>query len=239
MRSRESRRLLGAASLVAGLLCGQHAQASQLVVVETRGGGDLKVGQVIDDSKPLVLAGGQHVSLIAENGATFSFDGPYNDRPTNPAATAPGLAATLQTLVVQNQTRSSEVGVVRGTTDGPAPPDPWLLDISRPGEVCVPAGMRPVLWRATATRTSNITITPTDRSWSMSATWPAGVDRLELPPPFPTVTRSTYVVDVDSARTAVTVNVLPDTVTAAPMRAAWMIEKGCRAQAVALLKTIH
>ncbi|HEV8016192.1 MAG TPA: hypothetical protein VGP48_11700 [Stellaceae bacterium] len=238
MGSKVATKVLGAASVLTGVLCAGVAAANQLVVVEARGG-DLKPGQVVDDTKPLVLAAGQRVSLIAENGSMLTLEGPYNALPTSAAATAPGLAATLQTLVVQNQSRTNEVGVVRGANAGVAPPDPWLLDVSRPGSLCIRAGLRPVLWRATAVKTENVTITPTDRSWSMSATWAQGDDRLELPPPFPLVARSTYVVDIDRARTAVTINVLPETVSADPMRAAWMIEKGCRDQAVALLKTIH
>lgn len=238
MQSAMAKRLLAAASLLAGLACSGVAAAGQLVVVESRGA-NLKPGDMVDDTKPLVLTAGQHVSLIAENGSTLNFDGPYNAPPTSAAASAPGMAATLQALVVQNQTRTNEVGVVRGAAAEAALPDPWLLDVSHPGSLCVRAGARPVLWRASATKTATVTITPLDRTWSMTATWPQGDDRLELPPPFPLTARSTYIVDVDHDRAAVTINALPDTVRADPMRAAWMIEKGCRAQAVALLKTIH
>ncbi len=236
MRGKAGRSALGVGSLLAGLLWGTMALAAQLVVVESHGA-PLKPGEVIDDGTPLVLAAGQHVTLIAANGSTLSLDGPYNAKPTGDGTTGPGLADTLKSLVVQNQSRTGDVGVVRagGTV---ALPDPWVLDVTHPGNVCVRAGTRPVVWRATGHKPADLTITPLDRSWMVAATWPEGADRFELPPPFPVVGRSTYIVELNHARTAVTVNVIPEAVSNDPMRAAWMIEKGCRAQAVALLKTI-
>ncbi len=51
------------------------ADAATLVVVEARGIA-LRPGATLEDSKPLVLKQGQHVTLVSETGATLKLDGP-------------------------------------------------------------------------------------------------------------------------------------------------------------------
>jgi hypothetical protein len=76
---------------------------------------------------------------------------------------------------------------------------------------------------------------PDDRSWRAQANWPAGSDHLPASADAPVHGGATYVVSVDGAESAVTVNTLPAVLTNDSMRAAWMAEKGCEAQAEALL----
>ena len=199
------------------LLAGLAAQAGELVVVEARGVA-LRPGQVIDDGQKLVLRGGQRVTLIAANGNTLKLRGPYDQAP-DASGTSDGadLTQALSALIVQKQTRTSEVGVVRAGLAAAKLPEPWVLDISHPGN-----------------------LTPTDRSWKLAATWPGGVDRLTAPPSFPAPrSASTYLVMLDSNAAAVTLNSIPRAVESDRMRAAWMIEKGCEAQAQALLDLLH
>jgi hypothetical protein len=216
------------------------AQASEVVVVEARGIA-LKAGQVLDDSQPLVLQEGQRVTLIAANGNTLKLRGPYDQAPGAAGAEAGGanLAQALTALIVQKQTRTSEVGVVRNGGDDAQLPEPWVFDISRPGNVCVRDGTPVVFWRPTTGSAINLTIFPTDKSWKLTTVWPSGDDRLTLPDRYTTRNRATYLVDLGSAHAAVTLNVIPAAASTDAMRAAWMIEKGCQAQAEALLTELH
>jgi hypothetical protein len=212
-------------------------QAKDLVVVEARGVA-LKAGQLIDDTQPLVLRDGQRVTLIAGNGATLKLRGPYDQPPASEVKGNAGLSDTLKTLIVQQDTRTSDVGVVRGTQIAKLP-EPWLLDVTRAGSVCIRDDERVVVWRSAAGAAATFSIWPLDRSWKMTASWPAGVDRLVLPDTFPRLIRSTYLVELDGAKNAVTINGIPKSVESNPMKAAWMIEKGCLAQAAALISDLR
>jgi hypothetical protein len=233
-------RLLGYALASWVALAGIVAQAGELIVVDARGLA-LRPGQVIDDSQPLVLREGQRVTLIAANGNTLKLRGPYDQPPAADAgANGANLTQALSTLIAQKQTRTSEVGLVRAGT-GPAKlPEAWVLDVSRSGSLCVRDGNPVVFWRPAAGASANLTVTPTDRSWKLSTTWPSGADRLTVPQNFPVHgNHSTYLVGLDQAQVALTLNSIPDSVASDKMRAAWMIEKGCEAQAEALLATLH
>lgn len=221
-------------------LAGVAAQAGELVVVEARGV-SLRPGQVIDDGQPLVLREGQRVTLIAANGNTLKLRGPYDRAPdASGASDGADLTQALSALIVQKQTRTSEVGVVRAGVAAAKLPEPWLLDVSHPGSLCVREGDPLVFWRPAADATASFTVTPTDRSWKLAATWPGGVDRLTAPPSFPASSiPSTYLVMLDANSAAVTLNSIPRAVDSDRMRAAWMIEKGCQAQAQALLELLH
>src|ERR1700676_1270199 len=123
-----------AVACVAGVaLATPAARAGDLVVIEARGL-PLQAGQVIDDTKPLVLKEGQRVTLIAANGNTLKLRGPYDQAPgSGEGGSGAGLSDALQALIVQKQSRTSDVGVVRAGGEAAKLPEPWLLDVRRPG----------------------------------------------------------------------------------------------------------
>ncbi len=218
------------------LLASAPAQAADLVVVEARGIG-LQIGQAIDPAKPLVLKEGQHVTLINSSGATIKLDGPYNNLPTasqNGGGNGPVMLAALMT---QNQARTSEIGATRGAAPVAKLPDPWVLDVSRTGNVCLVAGHTAQFWRPAATRTSMLAVMPSDRSWKSQAHWPAGRDRLPVTTEVPLRGGDTYFVTLDGSEAAMTVNAVPAVLDTKAMRVAWMANKGCEAQAEALLRS--
>ena len=230
-------RALGLAATLVAALATSPAPAAEVVVVEARGIA-LKAGQVLDDTQPLVLQEGQRVTLIAANGNTIKLRGPYDQAPAAGEAGGANLAQALTALIVQKQTRTSEVGVVRGVTDTSQLPEPWVLDISQPGNVCVRDGTPVVFWRPSAADAANLTVLPTDKSWRLATVWPKGDDRLTLPERYATRNRATYLIDLGKLHAAVTLNVIPASATTDAMRAAWMIEKGCQQQAEALLASL-
>lgn len=218
------------------LLPAAPARADDLVVVEARGIG-LHPGQTINSQQPLVLKEGQHVSLITSSGSTLSLDGPYNKAPAADQNSGTKVSTVLAALVTQNQVRTGEVGATRGAAPVAKLPNPWLLDVSRTGNVCLLDGHKAVFWRPETKQAIGLTIMPADRSWKSQALWPAGADRLAATTDAPVHGGATYLVSLNTSQVAVTVNNVPTVLNNNQMRAAWMAEKGCEAQAEALLRT--
>ncbi len=223
------------AFLLPASLAATAADAASLVVVEARGVG-LKPGTTLDAQKPLVLKQGQHVTLISETGSTLKIDGPYNQVPTASGGGGVDLSSTLKALVTQRQARSGEFGTTRGAVLA-ALPDPWLVDATHSGNGCLLEKSQPIFWRPDTKAVSHITVAPVDRSWKAQAQWPAGQDKLTITTDVPIRGGETYVVSFNGADAAITMTQVPATLVNDAMRAAWMADKGCEAQAEALLKT--
>jgi hypothetical protein len=210
------------------------AQAVNLVVVEARGVA-MRVGQTVDSAKPLQLKQGQHVTLIAPSGATLKLDGPYDRAPDADQGQGVALNTMLAALVTQRQARIGEVGTTRGLTPNVLP-DPWVLDASRTGTVCLQEGASAVLWRPNTAGDADVSVMPSDRSWKAEARWPSGADRMTIATQVPIKGGATYFVTLAGTQSAMTVATVPAVLANDSMRAAWMAEKGCESQAEALLR---
>jgi len=202
-------------------------------VVEARGIG-LKPGSTVDSSKPLVLKQGQHVTLISDAGATLSIDGPY-DQPPSAGGSGRSIGATIAALGTEHSARTGEAGVTRSGGANTLP-EPWLFDVTRSGNVCLQENSQPVFWRPDAKSAAAIVVMPVDRSWKSQAAWPAGLDRMTVTTDVPVHGGAAYVVNYGGADYALAVNTIPASLANDSMRAAWMVQKGCEAQAEALLR---
>ena len=233
-----SRALFAFVALIAILaLPSAAARADDMVVVAARGIA-LAPGSRIDPAKPLVLEQGQHVTLIALNGVTLKLDGPYDKAPAL-ANGGSDLKEALAALVTQDQARTTEAGVTRAGTTVAHLPAPWLLDVSRSGNVCLLAGAKPVFWRPGSKNRAHLTVMPADRSWKGEANWPAGRDLLSAPADLPVHGDAVYFMTIDGGEeSAVTVNLVPGTLGSAAMQAAWLAHQGCEAQAEALMRQV-
>jgi hypothetical protein len=224
-----------AALVLAAAVPGAPAQAEDLVVVAARGIG-LHPGARVDPSKPLVLKEGQHLTLIALNGVTLKLDGPY-DKPPALAQGGSDLSSALQALVTQTGARTAEAGVTRAGASVAVLPSPWLIDVSRPGNVCLVDGQRAEFWRPSAAASETLTVWPVDRSWKGEAVWPAGSNRLVEPDDFAVHANAIYLVALGKGEaSAITVNAVPRDLASDAMRAAWLAQKGCEAQAEAIAR---
>ncbi len=225
---------LAFAALIVGTV--SAAMAAELVVVEARGVG-LKQGDVIDDAKPITLKDGQLVTLVSENGSILTLRGPYDQ---TPAAGSGGVdvASALGALTTKTAQRNV-AGVIRTAGEDVHLPSPWLVDVSHPGTACLRGGERPVFWRASDAGSGLLTMMPADRSWRAQTEWPGGSATMQAPGNFPIKDGRTYLADFGGKPVAITMNQIPLKVTNPRMQAAWMLEKGCVAQADALLKTVQ
>jgi hypothetical protein len=210
------------------------AEAAQLVVVEAHGVA-LRPGQAVDSTKPLQLKVGERLTLVSPAGTTLKLAGPYTGTPDADQGRAVPVANTLALLVTQRQARIGEVGTTRGRAPNTLP-DPWVLDASRTGTVCLRDGNRAVLWRPDPANVADLVVAPTDRSWRTETRWPAGSASITIEPPAQIEAGATYLVTLNGSQSAMRVEAVPASLTTDPMRAAWLAEKGCEAQAEALLR---
>jgi hypothetical protein len=224
---------LGFCTFAALALAATAAQAENLIVVEARGVG-IKPGSSIDSTKPLVLKQGQHVTLISQSGATLMIDGPYN-KPPSAGGQGRSVGATLAGLTTERTARTGEAGVTRGAAAS-ALPAAWLVDVTHSGSVCLEENHQPVFWRPDAKSASSLTVMPSDHSWKSQAVWPAGASTLKVTTDVPVHGGAAYVVKFNGSDYALAVSTVPASLGNDSMRAAWMLNKGCEAQAEALLR---
>jgi hypothetical protein len=222
------------ASFVLLALGGTAAQAADLIVLESRGV-NLRPGQSVDSERVLALKQGQHVTLISASGVTLKLDGPYEKAPGSDQARGVPVGKALQMLVTQREARVGEVGTTRGLAPSVLP-DAWVLDASRAGTVCLREGSDAVLWRPDSARDADLSLSPADKSWKTQARWPAGADRIKVPAPAVIRGGETYLVSLNGAQSALNVESVPASLSNDQVRAAWLANKDCEAQARALLR---
>jgi hypothetical protein len=223
------------AAMLAAAAAATPALAEDMIVVASRGVA-LAPGTHLDAAKPIVLTQGQHVTLIAENGVTLKLDGPYDKAPAL-AEGGSDVGEALRALATQREVRTAEAGVTRSGGAIAALPSPWLLDVSRSGNVCLLDGTQPVFWRPDRGPAALLTVMPADRSWKGEARWGEGVDRLAAPADLPVHGDAVYFMALgDGEEAAVTVDLVPKGLASPAMQAAWLAHQGCEAQAEALLR---
>jgi hypothetical protein len=222
--------LLSAAMIVS---CVRAAQAEQYVVEEARGI-DLRPGTRLDSNRPLQLQPGQHVTVLTEAGELLQMDGPYGGAPARGYRRDASTSTSFAGFLTESGSRPGDYGSTRGTNTDVLP-DPWVIDASHGGSVCLRESATPVFWRPAATSSANFVLMPSDRSWKASSVWPAGTDRISVRTDVVVHGGASYIVSLNGAESPIVVNSLPDTLVNDRMRAAWMVAKGCAAQAQALL----
>ncbi|MBF0294008.1 MAG: hypothetical protein HQL96_02375 [Magnetococcales bacterium] len=226
------------------LLIASPVQAEKLIVFKAAGVA-LTPGQAIDGDQPLQLTNGQSVELIAENGRVVKLAGPYQQPPApGKPAREETVTASLKAMVTSGGVNTSHMGVTRGVSQAVSSgkewlPDPWLIDVTKPGTHCQRAGQPMILWRPAVDQETNVRLATSGNTWKASARWPAGAEKLAPPPTMPIKDGSLLQVSLDKSQADLTVRMIPEQVTAPPVLAAWLNESGCRAQSLALLRTLN
>lgn len=231
---------LAAAALGAGVTAmAGHAIAAPLVVVEARGGG-VRPGMKIDSGAPIQLKEGEKVVLIATDGRATTLRGPYRG-PAGQARSGGTQNATvaLAALISTRRDRASAVGAVRSGASAAALPEPWLIDISRPGERCLREGDMPRWWRPSGAGSQPFTVYPVDRSWKADFVWKDGSDTMSAPELGKLDTTKSYNVKVAEQEYAIRLNIIPRDLTDPFVVTSWMLQKACFQQADAYLRIIE
>ena len=223
--------------VAAAMLLPASAMATQLVVIDSYGT-DMKPGAVLDGSKPIILADGQKLTLIGPDGRTVTLTGKFSGLAMAASTLATDPKQALAALISTRNARSNTIAAIRSGATAAALPDPWLIDISRPGQRCVREGEPQVWWRPATDVAEDFSVFPLDKSWTAALSWDEGTDRMEAPQLWRFDTESLYIVKTGPQEDAITVNIIPQSVGGELMMTAWMLEKGCTQQADAFLRRI-
>lgn len=226
-----------AAALAAAFAAAMPA-AAQLVVIDARGG-TYKPGASIDSARPISLKTGERLSLIAPDGRNVVLRGPYNGLPLTRGGEARSARDALGALIATRNARSSSIGAVRGGADAAALPDPWLIDISRPGARCLREGDTPIWWRPTPVGQQPFVVQPVDRSWRADFVWQDGQDTMQAPRLSKLDGVSLFIIRTGDQDNAIGINMIPKGDFDDLVLASWMLEKGCIQQADAFLKRLQ
>lgn len=219
------------------VLAPSPARAAQLVVVEARGA-NLRPGMRIDSATPIQLKEGEKVVLIAPDGRAITLRGVYRGPAAQGGGGTQNATMALAALIATRRDRASAVGAVRSGAGAADLPDPWLIDITRPGERCILEGNSPTWWRPAGTGSQPFTVYPIDRSWKADFVWQDGATTMLAPELGKLDTARSFTVKVGGQEYAVRLNIIPRDLTDPMMLTSWMLQKACFQQADAYLRAI-
>ena len=227
----------GAALAVAAALVCAQASAAELVVVEARGL-TLKPGQTVDDTQRLTLEQGDELTLVDETGSVIKLRGPYAGPPSARGGSGIEISDALAALGTGEAQNAS--GVVRAKVENETVtlPDPWVIDVTHSGRVCVRPGRSAMFWRQQSASQEDLKVMPVDRTWRAESLWPAGASELPAPAMFPMPDLQTYLFTIGGETAIVTLVQVPASLGTDRMRAAWMLQKNCLTQTRALVATM-
>jgi hypothetical protein len=218
------------------------ASAAEFVVV-AGGAPGLMPGQVVQSGATLEIPAGASVTLVSESGKTLTLKGPYSGPAGTGAAgggnPGPGLIKALSGLLTVSGRETASLGAMRGVQPSP-PPDPWVVDIARSGDHCVPAKDPVRLWRAKKDKARILFLKNLgDKSKSVTD-WPAGSSALAWPAEVTLGDGGRYLLGLKGSQARrFNLHLVPAGLPTDAHRAAWMAKKGCVIQAKQLLTKLR
>lgn len=226
-----------------GLLLGMgQSIAVQLVVVESRGS-SLRPGTRLDGGTPVQLKEGEKVALITPDGRVITlrgaYDGPADQGKGEAGGGAQNASMALAALVATRRDRASTVGAVRSGAGAAALPEPWLIDITRPGDRCLREGETPVWWRPTTAGNEPFTVYPIDRTWKADFSWQEGASTMLAPALGKLEATKSFSVKTAGQEYAIRLNIIPRDLVDPTILTAWMLQKSCFQQADAFLRVLE
>lgn len=236
------------AQLISVLICAftfalsSAAFAADMVIVASTAPA-FSAGQIIQHDTPLDIPAGSSITVIAQNGQSRTLTGPYSGAPGIGSGSGgkDGVVASLSGLFAGSGQESATLGVMRSIPPLP-PSDPWVVNIGRSGDHCVPAKGSVQFWRAQADRTQILVLKHMGKPRAKSqADWTQDAQILTWPEDVPRIDGGTYLARIKDGKTArkVTLHIAPDGLKSDVHSAAWMADQGCRRQAIILLSTIR
>jgi hypothetical protein len=213
--------------------------ANDLVVVEARGV-EFKPGDKLNSEGVLRLPAGARLTLVTVRGETVRLRGPFEDRPVRSvAAGQTGVVDSLRNLMTRPTDSALTPGVVRSGQTGADLPEPWIVDIAREGDHCIEAGQPIVFWTAQPSGEAvPFAIRPGDRRWEAKGNWPAGQDRIAMPPTLPIQSGQMVRIAIGAAEVGLILHFVPQNLPSQEMKAAFLLEMKCERQAQAIARTL-
>lgn len=214
------------------------AWAQDLVIVNSTAP-SLKPGQMVESDSPIEVPAGASVTLVSESGKILTLKGPRSGPPGMGGGGGgdANLLSSLSGLLSASGKETASLGTMRAVAPPMPPDDPWVINIGRSGDHCVPKGGPVTLWRAKSAKAVSLSLKSlTDRSKSKAA-WPAGASSLQWPAGMTIADGAKYLARLKGSRTAskLVLHLVPGDLPSDAHRAAWMAGKGCVKQARRLL----
>ncbi len=194
----------------------------------------LKAGSLLDGAKPIKLAAGAQLTLLAENGKTLKLTGPYAGVPEGGASqgTDANNLQAIASLLQGHRQSVSTLGVMRGFEEGEGGPPPIEVDTS--GVRCLSSD--PVrFWRDRIAKTEEVKLVDDQGQLIATFTWPARQAELPIPASH-FVDGNRYRLQRGDREIRLLVHKAPSAADNPAALAAWMARKGCEGQAMALLQ---
>jgi len=238
MRLMRAFSLIAAVAMAAMAASAVSAAAAELVVIASSAS-DIVPGSIVKSDAVLNIPAGASVTLVSGAGKTLTLKGPYAAAPGTggDGAGSPDLIASLSGLLSGGGRETAALGTMRAMAPSTPPTDPWVIDAGQSGDHCVAAAGPATLWRGQPAHARVVSIIDVKANTQIDAGWPAGAATMTWPSSDAPADGGRYLVRMKGATTAakMTLHRLPAQLPTDAHRAAWMADKGCRAQARRLL----
>ena len=203
----------------------------------------LKPGQMVTSDAPIDVPAGASVTLVSESGKILTLNGPHSGPPGMDGGGGgdANLLSSLSGLLSASGKETASLGTMRAVSPPLPPDDPWVINIGRSGDHCVPKGGPATLWRAKSAKVASLSLKNlTDKSKS-KADWPAGASSLHWPAAMIIADGAMYLARIKGSRTAskLVLHLVPGNLPTDAHRAAWMAGMGCVKQAIQLLARLR
>lgn len=217
------------------------AWAQNLVVV-SGGTPNLRPGQIVKSDAPLDIPAGSTVTLVSESGKTVILKGPHSGLAGIDVKGGgdASLVASLSSLLSASGKETSSLGSMRAAGTPPRPTNPWVIDVGKSGDHCAPASGPQTLWRGKSTKASTVSLKNLGDKSKSKTNWPAGTSTLVLPSDVALKDGAQYLVRVKGIKRSskVKLHLVPGDLPTTAHKVAWMVDKGCKKQAMRLLASI-
>ena len=215
------------------------ASAADMVVIQAANA-PVNPGDVISDSAPIALDAGASVTVLTAAGQTVEITGPFNGVPEAKSTGGDGaFAAAISNMLKSQRKSTASLGAIRSGTEATGPasvPQPWLISVESSGDRCI-YGDRAILYRGDSVGEGTLSLTGGVKS-IRGAKWPA--DTAEVALSHDTfVDGGVYTATLDDRSVELTMHKASTTMNNPAELAAWMAQKGCVSQALALLNGLN
>jgi hypothetical protein len=218
------------------------AFADYVVIAATAAPPAYAPGTEIGTKEVLVLPEGARLTLIERSGRMVTLAGAHRgpvDTTSGGNQDTQGDWSILKRLVGSPDAHSTVLGAARASAgDIPPPPGIWDVSTDSSGPRCVRPGEL-VLWRRDAGKAATVALRSAQGRHEGLA-WPEGAHRMTAPADVARVD-GRLLVSIGAHVRDFTLAVMPAELDGAPagLLLAWLAEKDCRRQALALIERVH
>lgn len=214
------------------------AFAADLVVVASTSD-SYKPGQIVKSGIAIKVVEGAKVTLVSESGKKITLIGPHFGPSGIDDEGASGdinLIKSLHKLLTPVGKETSGIGVMRATAV-----NPWVIDIGRPGDQCIPANGPATFWRPESRKDETLSLNNLADNTEAVTNWPAGTNTLNWPPNVTLSDGVRYRLRLKGSQspTEFVAHLVPGNFATDWHKVAWMEKMGCVNQAKLLLARLH